>query len=194
MENCIFKNTGGTAPSDGIDFEPNHFRNKLTNCIVRNCIFDNNQGSGIEVCVTHLSERTENISILVENCRITNCGNFGISIGTITNIGVKGLIEFNNCTVENTGNAGLGMWDTPAGSVRVRFENCKWKNVGLSKEYVKIDIPMSAISGKVRKPPDQGATDFANCYLYGPNDKSFFVRALLEKSYGIHFVNTNGKQ
>ena len=185
IENCIFKNTSGTGPADGIDFEPNNEQNKMVNCTVRNCVFENNQGDGIQVSVSRLTEKTENISVLIENCYVKSSGKFGFIVGTVRKVGVKGLIEFRNCTVENTQGPGFIIWDTPAGSVNIRFTNCKWKNVNLTGEHPDIHVPISDISGEVRKPVSEGATDFINCYLYGRKDRPFLVPEELEKSHGI---------
>jgi len=191
IENCVFKNTSGTAPSDGIDFEPNGEENKLTNCVVRNCVFENNDGCGVQICITALTQKTENISILIENCHIKSSKSYGFLVGTVRDDMVKGLIEYRNCTVENTGDAGFIIYDKPDGSVRIRFVNCKWKNVLLEKKPLDLHVPMLSISGEIKKPATQGATDFVNCYLYGPEDKQFFVPVELEKSYGIHRVKND---
>ena len=185
IENCLFKNTSGTGPADGIDFEPNNEQNKMVNCTVRNCVFENNEGDGIQVSVSKLTEKTENISVLIENCYVKSSGKFGFIVGTVRKVGVKGLIEFRNCTVENTQGPGFIIWDTPAGSVNIRFTNCKWKNVNLTGEHPDIHVPISDISGEVRKPVSEGATDFINCYLYGRKDRPFLVPEELEKSHGI---------
>jgi len=194
IENCLFKNTSGTDPADGIDFEPNREQNRMTKCVVRNCVFENNQGDGIQVSVSKLTEKTENISVLIENCHVKSSGKFGFIIGTVRKVGVKGLIEFKNCTVENTQGPGFIIWDTPAGSVRIRFINCKWKNVNLTGKHLDLHVPMSAISGRVRKPMSEGATDFINCYLYGRKDKPFLVPVELESSHGIHKTNLENKE
>lgn len=195
VENCIFKNTSGTAPSDGIDFEPNNYVNKLTNCVIRNCIFENNEGGGIEICVTHLlREKTEPISILIENCHIKSSKKYGLTIGTITDDTVSGTIRYRNCTIENTGKAGFIIYDKPDGPIEISFANCKWKNALLDKEKpLDLHVPMTSIALKGQKPAGKGATTFTNCYLIGAKGEQFFIPVELEKSDGIHFVNINGK-
>ncbi len=46
IENTIMRNTAGTAPMAGIDFEPNHPSEQLVNCVLRNCVVEDNQGVG----------------------------------------------------------------------------------------------------------------------------------------------------
>ena len=193
VENCVFKNTSGTAPGDGIDFEPNNFVNKLTNCTIRNCTFENNEGCGVQICVTHLlHEKTEPISILVENCHIKSSKKMGFLIGTITDRTVAGTIRYENCTIENTGNAGLMMYDKPNGLLEISFINCKWKNPFLdNEEPLDLHVPMTSIVLKNQNPTGKGFTAFTNCYLIGTKKEQFFVPIELEKSHGIHTVNVN---
>jgi hypothetical protein len=189
IENCLFKNTSGTAPGDGIDFEPNSDDNKLTNCIVRNCIFENNEGCGIEICVTHLTENTEAISVKIEDCHVRSSKRAGLTIGTVRKTGVKGLIELKNCTFENIDDVGYAMWDTPASSIHIRFVNCSWRNVTLSKTPLDLHAPLSDIATPGHKPDSVGYTEFVNCRLYGRKDKPFLLPVELEKSSGIHLIN-----
>jgi parallel beta-helix repeat protein len=42
IENCVIKNTQGTSPEAGIDFEPNRKTQRLSDMTVRNCTFENN--------------------------------------------------------------------------------------------------------------------------------------------------------
>jgi len=190
IENCVFKNTNGTPPSDGVDFEPNGEKNKLSNCVVRNCVFENNDGCAVQICVTQLSEKTEPISVLVENCHVKSTKNSGFLVGTVRDVGVSGTIRYKNCTVENTGNAAFMMYDKPDGSINVHFANCKWKNPFLTtKKILDLHVPMTSIALKGQKPAGKGATTFTNCCLIGPEDKQFFVPIELEKSEGIYRIS-----
>ncbi|MFH1616674.1 MAG: right-handed parallel beta-helix repeat-containing protein [Planctomycetota bacterium] len=190
IENCIFRNTSGTAPADGIDFEPNSEDNKLTNCIVRNCVFENNDGCGVQVCVTHLSEKTEPVSVLIENCHIRSTKSWGFLVGTVRDEGVSGKIHYKNCTVENTGKGGFVIYDKPDGSLDIQFTNCKWKKPFLgADEILDLHAPMTSIAIKGQDPAGKGATRFSNCYLFGAEEKQFFVPMELEKSDGIIRIN-----
>jgi hypothetical protein len=44
IEDCVLKDTWGTAPEAGIDFEPNSPAEELVNCVMRNCVSENNRG------------------------------------------------------------------------------------------------------------------------------------------------------
>ena len=43
IENCVLKNTAGTAPAAGIDFEPNHPWERLVNWVMRDGVIEDNQ-------------------------------------------------------------------------------------------------------------------------------------------------------
>ena len=44
IDSCQLRNTAGTAPQAGIDFEPNDPTDVLLNCVVRNCTASGNAG------------------------------------------------------------------------------------------------------------------------------------------------------
>ena len=44
MRPCVIRDTVGTAPQAGIDFEPNARDQWLQGIVVRNCRFEDNQG------------------------------------------------------------------------------------------------------------------------------------------------------
>ena len=46
IENTIMRDTGGTPPAAGIDFEPNEASERIVRCVMRNCVAENNQGDG----------------------------------------------------------------------------------------------------------------------------------------------------
>ena len=46
IENTMLSNTDGTAPRAGIDFEPNGPTERVVNCVMRNCVAQNNAGCG----------------------------------------------------------------------------------------------------------------------------------------------------
>src|SRR5690606_34017190 len=47
VENCVFSNTSGTAPTAGIDLEPDGPDQRFVHCLIRNCRFENNMGHNI---------------------------------------------------------------------------------------------------------------------------------------------------
>ena len=68
IEDTIMRNTWGTAPQAGIDFEPNHAHEPLINCVMRNCITENNAGDGYNSSAQHGHQKYGAITITLENC------------------------------------------------------------------------------------------------------------------------------
>src|SRR5690606_29588040 len=123
IENCTLKNTAGTAPAAGIDFEPNPPRERLGNCVMRNCTIENNQGYAVHIYARPLNGTSEPVSLRIEDC-VTR-GSNALSASVITSCGetgpLKGRIEFVNCRFEDDGRTGLHIGSKPPGGVELRF-------------------------------------------------------------------------
>ena len=68
VEGCSLSGTRGTAPESGIDLEPDVPENVLANCVIRNCVFENNAGNAAAVYLKPLTAKSEPVSITFENC------------------------------------------------------------------------------------------------------------------------------
>lgn len=101
IKNSDFCNTSGTNPQDGIDFEPNHWKETIVNCVVENCRILNNSGSGVEFMVQALNHNSPPISITLRNCLIRN-NSKGIVFINYRVPSVKGTIKFENCRIEGS--------------------------------------------------------------------------------------------
>ncbi len=126
IENCVLKNTAGTAPAAGIDFEPNHAWERLVNCVMRNCVIEDNQGLGIHLYLRPLNGSSEPVSIRIENCATR--GSNATSASIITSCGpegpVQGLIELVNCRLQDHGRAGIRIGSKPPSGLKLRFVDC----------------------------------------------------------------------
>jgi polygalacturonase len=67
IENCVIKDTRGSPPQAGIDFEPNSSTERLFGIVVRNCRFENNAGGAV-ILFAHPGKDSEPISFHFENC------------------------------------------------------------------------------------------------------------------------------
>ena len=99
IEDCVLKNTQGTAPQAGIDFEPNNSREQLTDCVMRRCVLENNAGDGINIYLKPLRKSPIPISIRIEDCIAKGNKRFGFNYRNV--YGVKGSCEVSNCRFEN---------------------------------------------------------------------------------------------
>ena len=97
VEDCVIKNTKGTAPQAGIDFEPNSKKERLFNITVRNCVFENNASSGIILAV-HPEDDTAPISMNFENCVARDNAHCGYSGGFGANPPMSKIdVKMTNC-------------------------------------------------------------------------------------------------
>jgi len=167
IENCRLINTDGTPPEAGIDFEPNAEIDRLVNCVMRNCIVENNTGPGINVYLYHLSDagKTKPVSILVENCLIKGSQWHGLGVSTVLDTAPKGLIEFRNCVVQDTRKEGALIINKSSKAVKVRFVNCKWFNSGEPGRAAPIGVVAEQDEGK-KFPAFPGGIDFIDCRVY----------------------------
>ena len=202
VENCSLSGTGGTAPESGIDFEPDTPNQRLVNCVVRNCLFENNRGNAAAVYMKPLTKESADVSILFENCvsrmgrpgdsaevvRSAELGGWGgMTVGTSKDDGPKGLVEFRNCSSENTGREGARVYDKSADGVRVRFVNCHWKNAWLS-DPLDDDSPRSPISITLRRPSlttKLGGVEFVDCHVYDTEDRPALVVHMEKEDHGV---------
>lgn len=127
IEDCVLRDTSGTAPQAGIDFEPNDPSEKLVNCVMRNCVSENNRGDGYEFYLKNLHGTSADASIRLENCK--SIGGDSVAIRLVTSNGhpdgdLGGLIEFVDCSFERSRNAAISIAEKPAAACRVRFVNC----------------------------------------------------------------------
>ena len=170
IENCVLKNTSGTAPMAGIDFEPNRADEELVNCVMRNCITENNAGDGYEFYLRNLNGNSTDVSIRLENCRSIGDNSF---VRYVINNGsgdvpVKGLTEFINCSFENSRNAGIIIGDKPAWAGRVRFVKCVISNP--AKDNPKRSPII--FNSRQNATEDIGGVDFVDCVIHDPLERA----------------------
>ncbi|HET6457018.1 MAG TPA: right-handed parallel beta-helix repeat-containing protein [Armatimonadota bacterium] len=126
IENTVMRNTRGTPPQAGIDFEPNHADERLVNVVMRNCTTQGNAGDGYALYLPPLDASSRPVSIRIEKCRSMGEKSSGVRIftGNTRDKAVKGKIEFMNCTFERSGDSGVMITDVPVGGCKIRFTKC----------------------------------------------------------------------
>jgi hypothetical protein len=126
IRNSLIKNTKGTAPQCGIDFEPNGPKDKLVNCRVENCRFENNANSAINVTYTNVVSTTTLIDIVMENCLFQG-GNYGVSFLQMQNGGkestAKGRISYKNCRIDSPSSSAMHVDTIRSTGPEIVFEN-----------------------------------------------------------------------
>ncbi|MBI5684764.1 MAG: right-handed parallel beta-helix repeat-containing protein [Verrucomicrobia bacterium] len=169
IENCVLKDTWGTAPEAGIDFEPNHESEELTNCVMRNCVSENNRGDAYVLYLRPMRAESKPISVRIENCRSVGCRNSAqfITGNDSDTAGVKGTMDFINCKFESAQRAGIAIGDKPASGARVSFVNCRVINAATNQPATS---PIS-LSSSAKAVEDLGNIRFANCVITDPHNR-----------------------
>ncbi|HPO16083.1 MAG TPA: right-handed parallel beta-helix repeat-containing protein [Candidatus Hydrogenedentes bacterium] len=188
IERTLMLNTSGTAPQAGIDFEPNRPTEQLTNCIMRDCVLENNTGGNILFYLKQLSKESPPLSVIVENCIVRNGVDAGVAVGMLDDDAPKGSIEFRKCTIENPGRAGAFVFDKSAESAVVRFTQCTWHNAWVGKE-IKSDTPRVPLLLTVMHPKQCtkfGGIVFEDCQVYDTADRPVLKVETVRRGLGIH--------
>ena len=128
IEGCVFRNTQGTAPQAGIDFEPNHSEERLVNCVLQNCRSENNDGHAYHIYLGHLNEQSAPVSIRFQDCSSKGCRRYSTYVGVANRHGkrtVRGTIEYVGCRFEADAIGGVYVRGNEADGCRVRFVRCE---------------------------------------------------------------------
>ena len=133
VENCVFKNTKGTAPEDGVDFEPNNPSDRLVNCVFKNCVSENNAGNGFELALSQSRNTTTPCSIRFENCRtVGDC--MGIKVRTRCRAAdgdyPTGTIDFVGCAVSKPRYEAVEIMQNPENALKVSLADCTFESIG----------------------------------------------------------------
>ena len=189
VENCVLSNTSGTMPASGIDLEPDNSAGMLVNVVIRDCIATDNGGSGFIASISNLNANSQDVSVLFVNCYAKNCGDPGLRVRAV-NQGrrPRGLIEFRNCTSENTSYPGLFVhWEKTDSPIKLRFSNCNLRDVGTRHNQHPIGLTLR----RKRAAIQTGQIEFHNCYVYDSKNRPFLKITDVGGGEGIYDVKGN---
>ena len=158
IEDCDLIHTGGTAPSAGIDFEPDGGHEMLKDIVMRRCRLNCNAGAGVQVCLNQQSDRSAPISILIEDCQMVSndCGT--VVIMNRTGNYPTGEVRYRRCTFADEKGAGIRFEKKPAFGTAIVFEKCTVKNACM-KDPAKPDVLFTPIQWNEELP---GSIDFGD--------------------------------
>lgn len=205
IEDTILKNTWGTAPQAGIDFEPNDESEAVRGCIMRNCICEDNKGSGFDFYLPNLSTCSGPLEITLENCISRNNSRASIAM-TVPNGPTKtiqGFIRFKNCVFENDG-SGITIQGSSTLGAKISFENTRmvWnvKNRENKKLAVRAQSPI-VLQARADNTDQSGNVDFGDFSLEYDSDAPAIIfndNAMsglgLKKVVGHFKINQAGKK
>jgi hypothetical protein len=125
IENTVMRDTAGTPPAAGIDFEPNHNGERLKNCVMRNCLTENNHGDGYEFYLVNLTAASEPVSIRIENCRSSGDRTaLNVCTGNTEADAVRGEMLLTDCRFENARGNGIVVRSKPAHGMALALTRC----------------------------------------------------------------------
>lgn len=170
IENTIMRDTGGTPPQAGIDFEPNGPDERLVNIVMRNCVTHGNKGDGYEFYLPNLHATSAPVSVRIENCKSIGDNSCGVRIitGNTPTQAVKGRIEFADCTFEESANGGVVLSNMPVGGCKVVFTRCSIINPTMEKPST---TPIVFQSRQGATEP-VGGVEFIDCLVRDPIERA----------------------
>jgi hypothetical protein len=169
IEDCVLKDTWGTAPQAGIDFEPNASTEELVNCVLRNVVSENNRGSAYAFYLPKLRAESKALSVKFENCRAVGCrSSVALTIGNDTETAaVKGAVEFNHCRFEGSENEAVFIRDMPVAGAKVSFVNCEIVNPAAHRPT----ITAIAFASRANCVNTIGGVRFSDCTITDAQDR-----------------------
>ncbi len=172
IADTVLSNTRGTPPQAGIDFEPDHPTEKLARITLRNVLSKDNAGNGYAFYFANMRERSEPVSITLENCRAEgNRSSVALTANSKRDSdSVKGLVSFANCTFSGARNRAVSLCGIPSGAVDVLFADCVISNTAPDSQTA--DVSFAA--GTPRQGMPDGVT-LRNLVVFQPTNRPWFV-------------------
>lgn len=187
IENTVLRDTAGTAPQAGIDFEPNRPEERLVNCVMRNCLSEGNRGHGYVLYVRPLNADSAPMTVRLEGCRARNNagGAFGLTTGDTPDLAVDGAVELVRCVFESARTPLLSV-AKPAERCRLTVTECEL--VGQEDDPPQ-PAPVVLASGQDAETA-AGGIEFRNCLIRDPLDRT--PLAYVDRGGGIPLRDVTG--
>jgi len=149
IEDTIMRNTAGTPPAAGIDFEPNNAKERLKNVVMRGCLTSHNAGDGYEFYLPNLNQQSEPVSITITNCRsIGDRTAVRVVTANINEDAVRGSMVFSDCEFKDAIRGGIEVSRKPAYGMELTFESCTVERCAQNQSN-QMDITLSNRNGDV---------------------------------------------
>lgn len=116
IEDCVLRDTFGTAPQSGIDFEPNRDDEQISNVVMRRVLSENNAGDGFQFYLGNLDSDGPETTVEIVDCRVVRnrgCGFYWSAKGG-ANRALPGKTLVENCELLGNGRGILAINKTTA--------------------------------------------------------------------------------
>jgi hypothetical protein len=184
VQHCIFKNTNGTLPEAGVDFEPDHDYERLDNIVFEKCSFTNNYGNGIALALINLNSTSAPVNITFNDCYLSQnhqpsntYAKSEINASSPETNFPTGTVTFNRCLIENSQWSAITARKSAAG-YSINFNDCIFKNVSQQQINFNNPIWIETLSYDPAPNPAFGGVSFNN--------------QLIEFSSNLAFLHANG--
>ncbi|HEX7008635.1 MAG TPA: right-handed parallel beta-helix repeat-containing protein, partial [Phycisphaeraceae bacterium] len=131
IRNVVLRNTNGTAPSAGIDLEPNKANERLEGIVIDGLEVEGNAGSGVLVFLRYLDGTSHPVSIDIRNVNVKSSGQHGITVAGSGDGMLAGQVTIRDSRVANVGGAGVYVYDRSADEFSLHFENIDIRDTNL---------------------------------------------------------------
>jgi len=131
IRNVTLRNTNGTAPSAGIDLEPNKANERLENIVIDGLQIEGNRGGGVIIFLRYMDATSHPVSIDIRNVDVKNTGHHGIAVAGSGDGKLAGDITIRDSNITNTGGAGIFVYDRAADEFSLTFDNISVANTHL---------------------------------------------------------------
>jgi hypothetical protein len=184
VEHCIFKNTNGTLPEAGVDFEPDHDYERLENIVFKKCSFTSNYGNGIALALINLNSTSAPVDITFNDCYLSQnhqpsntYARSEINANSPESNFPTGTVTFNRCLIENSQWSAITARKSAAG-YSINFNDCVFKNISQQQINFNNPIWLETLSYDPAPNPAFGGVSFNN--------------QLIEFSSNLAFLHANG--
>lgn len=171
--NSTMKNTRGTAPQAGIDWEPDWER--LSDVSMTNCYIANNTVSGLMMYLYRPAWRgPKTIGLTFDNCHVdsdSGVQGIGMQINHVEDVeGADGLITFNDCSFRNRTNySTINIIDKSALNAKVVLNRCFIEQTTSAGSVVELATENVALKDVMTF----GGLEFNNCIINDRYDRNF---------------------
>ncbi|HRZ47444.1 MAG TPA: nucleoside hydrolase [Candidatus Paceibacterota bacterium] len=180
IEECLLRNTRGTALQAGIDFEPNDPTDVLVNCVMRRCLATNNAGTGFQICPQFLSRRSRPISLFLEDCVSRGNQQHAVHLCSAPKDPPTGQLRITRFLAANDGMAGLSVQFNPYDGVGIELADSILRDCACTDSF----FPPLYVQGLEVDSRPAGNLHFKNVTVKDDRDRSI-LKIRDRKGYGV---------
>jgi len=190
IENTLLRATAGTPPMAGIDFEPNHADECIVNCVMRNCVAEDNNGWGYVAYLAALKASSAPVGLRLEDCRATGnqAGGFAFITGGTEATAVRGQVDLLHCEFRGNGGPAFSVGGNPPPPIgcRITVQGCSFLDNAVDKP-LQAPIVFSTLDDSDQ---DVGGVKFLDVRVRDPVARN--PMAFVDMAAGLNVADVTG--